>query len=193
MTAKRFMSRFPSLARRFARCIGGVAATELALIAPVLLALFLGCAETGLLVRTHFQAAQMASTTADVIARYKAVTSADIAAIFSVSSEIMGTKNFNDNGTVILTSVATDDYGKATVAWQCSGGQPGNTSRIGRVGKVASVPGALVMDKNDNLIIAEVFYRYTPLLGWNGSAVSLAYKTALFRPRLGDLTAAPGC
>lgn len=187
------VSRIKSLTGRFAGGKDGVAAVETALLTPLLLTLFLGGSETWLLIRSHFQAAQMASTTADVVARYKTVTSADIAAIFSVSSEVMGAKNFDDNGTVVLTSVATGDDGKATVAWQCAGGKLGSSSRIGKVGKQASLPGGLVMDKNDNVIIAEVFYRYTPILGWKAPDVTLAYKTALFRPRLGDLTAAPGC
>jgi Flp pilus assembly protein TadG len=193
MMAMRFTFRFPLLAYRFIRRNEGIAATEMALIAPVLLTLFLGCAETGLLVRTHFQAAQMASTIADVIARYKSVTSADIASIFAVSAEVMGTRDFDEHGTVVLSSIATDDKGKATVAWQCTGGQLGNASRIGTAGRQASLPGGLVLDKDDNVIIAEVFYRYRPLLGWNAPDVTLAYKTALFRPRLGDLTTAPGC
>jgi len=193
MSAIPTLSRLKALARRFIGREDGIAAVETALLTPVLLTLFLGCSETWFLIRTHFQAAQMASTTADVVARYKAVTSADVAAIFSVSSQVMGAQDFNDKGTVVLTSIATDDKGKATVAWQCTGGQPGNVSRIGRAGQAAKIPGGLALDKNDNLIVAEVFYKYTPILGWKAPGVTLAYKTALFRPRLGDLTAAPGC
>ena len=189
------LRRLPSLSilRRFGRRKDGVAATEMALIAPLLLFLFLGSAETGLLIRAHFQAAQMASTVADVIARYKAVTSADIVGIFAVSSEVMGASDFDRNGTVVLSSVVTDEDGRATVSWQCSSGQLGSTSLVGTVGQAASLPGGLVMDDSDNVIVAEVFYRYTPLLDWTAPKVTLAYKTALFRPRLGDLTTAPGC
>jgi Flp pilus assembly protein TadG len=165
----------------------------MALVAPMLLLLFFGCAETGLLVRTHFQAAQMASTVADVIARYKSVTSADISGIFAVSAAVMGNKDFDQNGTVILSSVATDHHGNATVAWQCSSGALGSTSRIGTAGKAARLPNGLALGDDDDIIVAEVFYRYVPLLGWTAPETTLVYKTALFRPRLGDLTTAPGC
>lgn len=193
MSVFRISPPLPSIVRRFIRRQHGIAATELALVAPMLLGLFLGCTETGLLVRTHFQAAQMASTVADVIARYKSVTQADISGIFAVSAEVMGTKDFSQKGAVILSSVATDDEGEATVAWQCASGELESTSRIGAAGEAASLPSGLVLDQDDNIIIAEVFYQYTPLLGWTAPQVTLAYKTALFRPRLGDLTTAPGC
>lgn len=183
-----------ALAHRLMRRKDGIAATEMALVAPMLLVLLFGGAETGLLVRTHFQAAQMASTVADVIARYKSVTSADIAAIFAVSAEVMGTQDFNRNGTVILSSVVTDNTGAATVAWQCASGQSGNASHIGTAGTgKASLPGGLDLGNDDNVIVAEVFYAYAPLLGWTAPEITQVYKTALFRPRLGDLTTAPGC
>lgn len=182
-----------SLARCFVRRKDGVAATEMALLAPMLLLLCFGGAETALLVRTHFQAAQMASTVADVIARYKTVTSADILGIFAVSSEVMGARDFDRSGTVVLSSIATDGKGSATVAWQCTSGSLGSSSRVGSIGKAASLPRGLVLGPDDNVIVAEIFYRYAPLMGWTTPEIALVYKTALFRPRLGDLTTAPGC
>lgn len=182
-----------SLARRLVQRKDGIAATEMALLAPMLLLLCFGGAETWLLVRTHFQAAQMASTAADVIARYKSVTSADISGIFAVSAEVMGARDFDRSGTVVLSSIATDDKGNATVAWQCTGGGLGSSSRVGNIGKAASLPRGLVLGPSDNIIVAEVFYRYAPLLGWAAQEMTLVYKDALFRPRLGDLTTAPGC
>lgn len=193
MAPRRRLPSLSALARRFARRRDGIAATELALIAPMLMLLFLGGAEVALLVRTHYQAAQMASTVADVVARYEMVTSADIAAIMGVSAQVMGVASFDPAGTVILSSVATDANAAATVAWQCIGGELGETSRIGAAGKAASLPGSLVLEADDNVIVAEVFYRYTPLLGWFTPETTLVYKTALFRPRLGSLTTAPGC
>jgi Flp pilus assembly protein TadG len=193
MAAPRTLLSLTALVRRFARRRDGIAATELALIAPMLMLLFLGGAEAALLVRTHYQTAQMASTVADVVARYEMVTSADIAAIMSVSAEVMGVERFDPAGTVILSSVATDADAAATVAWQCIGGELGQASKVGAAGEAASLPDGLVLEADDNIIVAEVFYLYIPLLGWSAPATTLVYKTALFRPRLGSLTTAPGC
>jgi hypothetical protein len=43
------------------------------------------------------------------------------------------------------------------------------------------------------VIVAEVFYRYTPLFSNFMPVETQLYKTAVFRPRLGSLTSAPGC
>lgn len=171
----------------------GVAAVEMALATPILLALCFGCAETALLMRTHFQAAHMASTVADVIARYKSITAADVNGIFSVSAEVMGSQDFLEHGTVVLTSVATNADADATVSWQCSAGELGSESRVGVAGDTATLPGSLALDAKDNVIVAEIFYQHQSLLQWNQPELTLIYKTALFRPRLGDLTTVPGC
>jgi len=193
MTRRRRLSLLKRLARRFALRKDGVAATELAMITPVLLGLFCGSAEIALFVRTHYQVAQMASTMADVVARYEALTSADIAAIMNVSAEVMNVNAFDPDGTVILSSVATDTRNRTRIAWQCKGGDLGKASLVGTVGKNANLPGGLVLEAEDNVIVAEVFYQYTPLLGWTAPETTLVYKTAMFRPRLGSLTTAPGC
>ena len=135
----------------------------------------------------------MASTMADVVARYEAVTSADIAAIMNVSAEVMDVNAFDPDGTVILSSVATDTRNRTRIAWQCRGGDLGKASLVGTVGKNANLPGGLVLEAEDNVIVAEVFYQHTPMLGWTAPETTLVYKTAMFRPRLGSLTTAPGC
>ncbi|RDJ05865.1 hypothetical protein B5K06_25225 [Rhizobium grahamii] len=172
----------------------GVAGIEMAIITPVLLVLLCARSEICLYGRSHFQASQMASTVADAVSRYEAVTSADITSIFSVSSQVMGTEDFKDNGYVILSSVSRTGGATPKVAWQCKGGGHASTSRIGAVTKDATPPGGLVLDAMDDVIVAEVFYKYSPLFanavpGLNDEL----YKTAVFRPRLGSLTSAPGC
>ena len=180
--------------RRFARRENGVAAVEMALLTPLLLLMFCGSTEVALFIRANYQAAQMASTMADVIARYQVITSADVTSIMNVSSEVMGVAAFETSGRAVLSSVATDSKSKATVAWQCAGGgQLVKTSRVGTSGKTASLPGGFTMGADDNVIVAEIFYQYTPMFRWTAPDVTLIYKKALFRPRFGSLTTAPGC
>jgi hypothetical protein len=106
----------------------------------------------------------------------------------------MGTEDFKQNGYVILTSVSRTGGATPKVIWQCKGGGHATTSKIGAVSKDATPPGGLVLDATDDVIVAEVFYEYTPLFA---NAVpgleKQLYKTAVFRPRLGSLTSAPGC
>jgi Flp pilus assembly protein TadG len=175
------------------RSTEGVAGIEMAIITPVLVLMLCGGAEIGLYARSHFQASQMASTVADAVSRYEAVTSADISSIFSVSSDVMGSGDFSKNGYVILSSVSRTGGGAPVVSWQCKGGAAANTSRIGSLAKTATLPGSLVLDATDNVIVAEVFYQYAPMFPNFIPVEKQVYKTAIFRPRLGSLTTSPGC
>ncbi|MCZ7861812.1 pilus assembly protein [Agrobacterium salinitolerans] len=185
-----------SACRLFRRLAGdkqGVAGIEMAMVTPFLLILLCGGSEISLYARSHFQASQMASTVADAVSRYEAITSADITSIFSVSSEVMGSADFAENGYVILSSVSRTNGANPVVAWQCKGGALVKDSRIGAVTKAAALPGSLTLDTTDNVIVAEVFYQYTPMFETFVPVEKQLYKTAVFRPRLGSLTSAPGC
>lgn len=185
--------------RRLARCLWvdrrGVAAIEFGLIAPFLVALLLGASEVALYLNADYRAAQMATTVADVVARYQTVTSEDIKAMLGASSAVIGATDFSANGVVILSSVSqVKAADKPTVAWQCKGG--GSLAKISKVGTtkgVATLPNNLSLDAGDNIIIAEVYYSYTPGITAVMGSNTTFYKTSVFRPRLGALTTAPGC
>jgi Flp pilus assembly protein TadG len=179
--------------RRYVRDDAGVAGIEMAIIMPVLLLLFCGGGEVALYARSVFQTSQMASTVADAVSRYETLTASDVTSIFTVTSEIMGTDDFSKNGYVILSSVSRTGGANPVVAWQCKGGAVASTSKVGIVNKAATLPGNLTMDATDNVIVAEVFYRHTPMFSNFVTIEPQLYKTAVFRPRLGSLTSAPGC
>ncbi|WP_331687527.1 TadE/TadG family type IV pilus assembly protein [Consotaella aegiceratis] len=183
-------SVLPALASR-----SGVAAVEMALAAPMLLTMLCGTVEISRFVVAHYQAAQMATTVTDAIAREDTVNAELVDAIFDLSAQVMGKDDFSDNGYIILSSVALEeDQTDPTVEWQCSGGGDfTQMSAIGQVGQTATLPGNLTIDEDDDVIVAEVFYEYTPVLSWLPIEDTTIYKTAVFRPRLGALTTAPGC
>ncbi|MEH7912030.1 TadE/TadG family type IV pilus assembly protein [Rhizobium laguerreae] len=182
-----------ALIRRLMHDGKGVAGIEMAILMPMLLLLLCGGGEIALYARSHFQASQMASTVADAISRYETLTASDVTSIFTVTSEIMGTDDFSKNGYMILSSVSRTGGATPIVAWQCKGGALASTSKLGIVNKAATLPGSLTLDATDNVIVAEVFYRHTPIFSNFVSIEPQLYKTAVFRPRLGSLTSAPGC
>jgi Flp pilus assembly pilin Flp len=182
-----------TLLRRLGRDEEGVAGIEMAMITPVLLTLLCGGSEIAYYCRSHFQASQMSSTVADAVSRYESITSSDITSIFSVSSEVMGTSEFKTSGYVILSSVSRTGGATPTVVWQCKSGALVSESRVGSLNKPAILPGKLILDASDNVIIAEVFYQHTPIFTSLVPLENQLYKTATFRPRLGSLTTAPGC
>jgi Flp pilus assembly protein TadG len=193
---KKLVEKFHTAASHARRLIldkRGVAGIEMGIITPVLILLLCGGSEAALFLRSHFQTSQMASTVADAISRYETITASDISSIFSVSSEVMGSEDFAQKGYVILSSVSRTSGGNPVVAWQCKGGAVATASRVGAVTKVATLPQNLQLDATDNVIVAEVFYQYKPMFNIVPSMEQQLYKTAVFRPRLGSLTSAPGC
>ncbi|SKA36359.1 TadE/TadG family type IV pilus assembly protein [Consotaella salsifontis] len=174
----------------------GVAAVEMALATPLLMVMLGGTVEVTRVISVHYEVAQMTNTVSDAVARYEnGIDASVINALFSVSSDIVGTSDFKDNGYVVLSSVARAKGAKdAKVAWQCKGGGAlVSPSAIGKIGQIATLPNGLTIDEDDNVIVAEVFYKYRPILTWLPISESVVYKTAVFRPRLGSLTTAPGC
>ncbi len=58
-------------ARRFGRKIDGIAAVEFALIVPIMLCMFIGTVELSQAITVDRRVTQVASTTADLVARQK--------------------------------------------------------------------------------------------------------------------------
>jgi hypothetical protein len=140
----------------------------------------------------------MAYSVSDVISQLDSVTSGDVDVVFGAASELMNPYDkFETRGTLFLSSVHKDpDDADQTIRWQCQGGGGlAAQSRVGKVGagEVASLPGNLDLDDDDNVIVSEVVYTYQPILTWYKIQNITIYKSAIFRPRLGALTSAPGC
>lgn len=180
--------------RELAICKAAVAAVEFAIVAPAVIILFCGGSELAFFLHAHYQTAQAASTVADVISRYDTLTSDNIEALLSVASQVVGDTAFEDDGEIILSSVSRSSGETPTVAWQCTGGGGyEGESLVGAVGDDATLPSSLTLADDDNVIIAEVYFDYPSIFGWLPSSVTPIYKIAIFRPRLGSLTTAPGC
>ena len=188
--AARILSRIAAMFRD--RC--GVAAVEMAVASPILLLFICGTFELTQYIAAHVKTAQTAATVSDVVARYEAVTADSVKAIFDVSSVVMGDRRFGDRGVIVLSSVARAGRNAATVSWQCrGGGKLSAASVIGAVSRTATLPAGFALDEGDNIIIAEFFFRYAPTFSLMPIGERTLRKTAIFRPRLGALTTAPGC
>jgi Flp pilus assembly protein TadG len=138
-----------------------------------------------------------AVTISDVVSQATTITNAELNNIIYAASTVMQPYTFGANGYVIISSVTQP--GAYTVSnppkvnWQyVSSGSNGSwtqTSQVGTVGNAATLPSGFTLFDKDNIIIAEVFYRFTPLLASDGiiGTVTL-YKTGLYKPRLGALS-----
>lgn len=172
----------------------GVAAVEAALMFPVLLALFIGCTEITFKIWSTQKAEKLAVTLADVVAQGQTVSKEDMEYMVEASDNIMEPFNFGADGVIFISSVyVAQDQTVAKVNWQCK--MPGSfsvLSKMGLVGADANLPPELTLAERDNVIVAEVFYKYksiAPGLMFNEDVI---YRRAFFKPRLGALTNSPG-
>jgi len=183
---------------RYRKSEGGIAAVEFALLSPILFLLLLGSTEVGRYILVHQKAEKMAYSVSDVISQLEAVTSGDVDVVFGAASELMNPYDkFETQGKLFLSSVHKDPADTfQKIRWQCeSAGGVSAQSHVGAVssGEPAVLPGALVLEDNDNVIVSEVVYTYQPILHWLTIENVTIYKSAIFRPRLGALVSVSGC
>ena len=189
------MQRLHHFLSRFSRASEGIAAFEFAIIAPLLLTLFMGSIEVTRYVLITQKAQKTAMTIANVVAQAQAINNAALANIVDVASQIMQPYTFGANGYVIISSVTQTgvqtNLNPPKVSWQYRGGgnmNPAPGSKIGQTNGTATLPNNLPLNNGDNIIVTEVFYNYTPMIATNGIlGNSTIYQVGLFKPRLGLL------
>ena len=147
----------------------GVAFMEFAFALPFLMVALLGGLELVHLALTHQQLSRIATSTADLAARYRSsIDEANINALFMGSQMSASFDDFDTNGRIILSSVTRNSADNGHwIRWQRCEGTLARDSDIGEQGEgkddntIADVNGMVVTDPN-NVLVAEVTYRYTP-------------------------------
>ncbi len=171
----------------------GVAAIEFALVLPLLLLLFLGGFEVSRFLLIHQKADRVAYTITDVVTQSTSITRNQLEQILHAATQIMQPFEFADSGIVIISSIYQDNNSPTPIIrWQYSGGgKLSRNSKIGRNNGSASLPNNLTLNNNENVIISEVFFTYTPIFPLEILPAVEIYKAITFKPRLGVLTTPP--
>lgn len=179
-------------ASRFHRSDDGVAALEFAMFAPVLSLLLLGGFDVARYIAIRADVDKVGFSVADVTAQYDDLTPAAMTQVFKITGSSLKTYVSGTNGLTILTSVYLDASGKPKVRWQCASSASALwPSKVGVPSGTAAVSAGLLADTNDNLMVAEVFYKFTPVFARFFKNGFDMYTTSIFRPRLGSLTTKP--
>lgn len=186
--------------RKLRRNDRGVAAIEFALLLPMLILLMVGSLEVTFKIWATQKAEKLSVTLADVIAQSQEVTTSDLNSLVSAVDKIMEPFPFGADGAVIISSVylpspeEDEELGEPIVNWQrkfpTSGGLTVE-SKVGDQGEQAILPDDFDMYEKENCIVAEVFYKYTPIMPGLLFDEAVTYRRALFKPRLGALTDSP--
>ena len=138
-------------------CVSGMAATEFALLLPVLVALLFGVVEGADALTANRRAALAANTLADLTAQETEILESDADDLFAGVAEIIG----DDLAamTIRLVSVVDDGGGNPVVhwSWDSAGAHP-----YAQNAPYTSLPNAALLDPTASVIVAEVSYPYTP-------------------------------
>jgi Flp pilus assembly protein TadG len=154
-----------------------VAATEFAVLLPLMITLYLGGVEVSQAVAVDRKATLVAHAVADLVAQDSAITDAEMTNILNAAASVAAPYPVAKMK-VIVSSVAIDNGGVAKVAWSDT---LNGTKRS--TGEVISLPAAL-STPNTSLIMGEVTYAYKPVFGWVLVGTINLYDKTFLRPRL---------
>lgn len=157
MGSNKPVDALPRIAR-FMRDRRGVSAIEFAMIVPALILLYVGAVEMGNALTIHRRTSQVAATAADLTAQVATVTKSDLADIEAASTSIL-TPFSTSPLRIVLSSVVADKNNNGKVDWSCASKGSGRAE-----GSSYPVPNGLT-EPNSSVIVAEVTYAYSSLLG----------------------------
>jgi len=146
-----------NLISRFRDDCKGVAALEFALIAPIMIMLFVGTLEVSAAVSVNRKVSRISSVVGDLVTQSTELNGTDITNIMNVSSDIMEPY---DNAVKIRITGIDISGGTATVTWSCNQGWSSLSN-----GSVYTVPNAIKTD-GTFLVAARVQTTYQPMVGW---------------------------
>lgn len=149
------------LAARFRRSDRGVAAVEFAMILPIMFFMFVGSVEFSQAITVDRRVTQIASSTADLVAREKSLTGAQMLGIMNIINQLI--KPYDGTRLALtVTSVAASasDATDTRVQWTCNhnGGVSTYTAN-----QTFPLPTGIV-EVGTSVIVTDVTYNYTPLI-----------------------------
>ena len=153
----------------------GATAVEFALIAPVMIAVYFGAVEISSGFAVNRQVSLVTSTAASLVAKQSTITTSQMSDYLSASTAIMSP--YSATGITVTVSCLSITSGKATVSWSKT---LNGTARA--AGSTVSVPTAV--SGNSKLLLSEVSYPYTPVVGYYITGSLTLSGTIYTTPRL---------
>ena len=164
------------------------------MLLPMLLTMFIGSTEVTFKIWSTQKVEKLSVTLADVITQSQTVSADGINKVIQASDRIMDPFPFDNKAVIFISSVyVPQGETVAKVNWQCKlSGSFTALSKLGLTGNNAILPPNLTLAERDNVIVAEVYYKYTPIMPGLLFNEEVVYRPAFFKPRLGALTNSPG-
>lgn len=145
----------------FARCTSGVAAVEFALIAPMMFMLFVGSVEFSQAITVDRRVTQVASSTADLVARERTITTSDADGIMDIVDHLMAPY---DPSLLKLTLVNVysdiNNAANTRVCWSYNHNGGVNTYSDDQAYPLPTG----ILEAGNSVVVTEVEYNYEPLI-----------------------------
>jgi Flp pilus assembly protein TadG len=152
---------FSGPAGRFFRREHGFAAVEFAMLAPIMMMLFIGTVEFSQAITVDRRVTQVASSTADLITREKSVTTTDLDGVMQIINELMQPYDpAKLKVTVLNVYSAADSAANTKVCWSYN--YHGGTASYSD-GQAYTLPTG-ILEAGASVLVAEVTYQYDPLI-----------------------------
>jgi Flp pilus assembly protein TadG len=165
---------------RFLRDRRGVSAVEFAIVAPMMIGLYLGCVEISDGVAADRKVNLTAATLANLAAEVTTISTAGMTNILNASSAIIAPFSAS-NLQMTLSCIKVDSTGVAKVQWSQT--RNGTARSIGSVYSFPSGSTALAVN-GSWLLLAEVSYAYTPAIGYTISGTLTLSDKMYMAPRI---------
>jgi Flp pilus assembly protein TadG len=186
------LTRLGGAIRAFRGDRRGVGAVEFALVAPVLIILYIGSLEISVAMSVNKKIARASSTVADLVTQQSSVDKTFLATMVNVTQSVISPFKTTGLG-VKITGITIDAAGKATVAWSWKQGGSEPYAKKSAV----TIPSQLQIPSTF-LIRSEVQMDYELLLVMPGlsdmkSKQITMSKTYHLRQRIGDPITCGNC
>lgn len=194
MRSLEFLRRFQVLLASFSRDRGGVGAIEFAFIAPILLVLYIGAVEVSVAMSVNKKLARASSTVADLITQGDETSPQALTGMVNVAQSVLAPYD-PDPVEMVITGIAIDADGKATIAWSWRPSGDGGAA-VYEEGDEVKIPKNLLI-ADTFLVRSELDYHHAMITSFPFTGSTLTgidmNKTYYLRPRLGDRVDCDDC
>ena len=164
---------------RLARDKRGVSAVEFALLAPVMIGLYFGCAEIATGVSTDRKVSLISAALANLTAQSTSLSVTDMSNVLDASSAIISPYDATKLK-MTVTCISINASKVATVKWSVTRGGTANSGTV-------TIPSALAV-ANSYLILSQASYAYTPTVGYTISGTLTLSDQMYMTPRISPPT-----
>jgi Flp pilus assembly protein TadG len=194
-------ARVSRLARRWKADAQGVAAVEFAMIVPIMAIMFIGAVELSQAITVDRRVTQVASSTADLVARWEkpsdpgapnGISQSEMTDIMRAGGYTVAPYDQNPLQIIIRSVMSSpSSAGTTKQSWSCTYNGLGNTLSCACSNTTYTLPPNLVTT-NDSVVISETTYSYKPLVfdyfmksmaGSGGTGTYILGETIYMKPR----------